>query len=438
MRTCVLDLPGLCSRLVDRLPAGETQCWFANTLEIGRASIRPVLPAVTMSVQATFTTGKLPQEHGIIANGLPGFRVPALRDHFDLDTYAEFRRNVSFWEQSNQLLAAPRVWKKNNRKTAMLFIQSSMQGAADVVVTPKPAHTPDGRTVSDCWSSPPDLYSRLKAQIGDFPLHHYWGPMAGMPSSEWIIAAARLVWEWEPCDLHWVYIPHMDYDLQRLGPDDPKCVAALSALLGLLGPLVNRIRADGGRVVVLGEYGLTSVKRSAAPNAAFAQSDLLVADGRGEVDYDRSRAFAMVDHQVAHVYCRDSSAADQAERILRKMPEVDTLHRGDDRAKVGLNCDRAGDLVAFTHQDAWFEYRWWNDWSKAPAYAWTVDIHSKPGYDPTELFMDMPKRRVRADQPELVKGSHGALPKDPADWPIIAGIEGLSGVVQAPQIAALV
>ncbi|HBP23745.1 MAG TPA: alkaline phosphatase family protein, partial [Planctomycetes bacterium] len=33
------------------------------------APIEPVLPAVTCSVQATYLTGKLPREHGVVANG---------------------------------------------------------------------------------------------------------------------------------------------------------------------------------------------------------------------------------------------------------------------------------------------------------------------------------------------------------------------------------
>ncbi|MHC4995924.1 MAG: alkaline phosphatase family protein, partial [Planctomycetota bacterium] len=210
MRTCVIDMPGLSNQLLDSLPESSTPEWLTALQDTGRATIRPVLPAVTMTAQATFTTGVNPDEHGIIANGLPAYRLPEIHDHLDLSNYEDYRANVSFWEQSDKLLTAPRVWRENGRKTAMLFVQSSMGGACDVVVTPKPKHTPDGQTISTCWASPEGLNERLVEELGMFPLHHYWGPMAGLPSSQWIVECARRVWDWHPCELQWVYIPHMD------------------------------------------------------------------------------------------------------------------------------------------------------------------------------------------------------------------------------------
>ena len=438
MRTCVILLPGLSSRLLDRLTSEATPVWFTNLLVKGRAAIRPVLPAVTMTVQATYTTGVGPAQHGIVANGLAGFRNPELRQHFDMSSYPEYRGNVSFWEQSNALVKFPRIWKKDGRRTAMLFVQSSMGGAADVVVTPKPTHTPDGKTISMCWSDPADLYERLRGQLGEFPLHHYWGPMAGLKSSEWIAAASRFVWDELRCELQWTYIPQLDYDLQRLGPEDPRCVASLSQVLGLLTPLVEKVHADGGRVLVIGEYGMTPVHRSAAPNVHLRKAGLLVTASIGEVDYGASRAFAMCDHQVAHIYCRDAAAADAAQQALANLPEVGRTLRGRDRAQAGLDTDRAGDLVLFSQCDAWFEYRWWDDWSQAPSFAWNVDIHRKPGYDPTEMFFDPTTRRIRADQPQLIRGSHGALPENEADWPILIGAVPAAGKIDAAQVASLV
>ena len=438
MRTCVILLPGLSSRLVDRLTTEATPVWFTALKAQGRAAIRPALPAVTMPVQATYTTGVAPQVHGIVANGVAPFHNPELREHLDMSSYPEYRGNVSFWEQSNGLLAAPRFWKKRGRRTAMLFVQSSMAGAADVVVTPKPQHTRDGKTISMCWSNPTDLYGRLREQLGEFPLHHYWGPMAGIKSSEWIAAAARLVWEEQPCDLQWTYIPQLDYDLQRLGPDDERCIASLSQVLGLLTPLVEKIHADGGRAIVLGEYGMTAVQRSAAPNASLRDAGLLVAKTSGEMDYAASQCFALCDHQVAHIYCKSKAAADAAERALRKLPEVQHIYRGETRRQIGLGTNRAGELVVFSYPDAWFEYRWWTDWSQAPAFAWTVDIHRKPGYDPTEMFFDPAARRIRADEPGLVKGSHGAMPENEADWPVLLGAAPSAGKIDATQVAALV
>jgi predicted AlkP superfamily pyrophosphatase or phosphodiesterase len=443
MRTCVIDLPGLNGRLLDRLPAASKASWVNELENRGRCVVRPVLPAVTMTAQATFTTGKLPAEHGVVANGFAAFRQAAMREHFDLDSYAEYRSNVSFWEQSNALLKSPRIWQTGDKRTAaLLFVQSSIGGAADVVVTPKPSHTPDGRTVSDCFSQPADLYGKLKQQLGDFPLHHYWGPMAGMKSSEWIATAARIVWETHPTDLMWVYVPQLDYDLQRFGPSDERCVAALAQTLALLTPLVEKVTADDGRVLLLSEYGLTGVSRSTAPNAALRKAGLLkTRPGAGsslEVDYAASAAFAMVDHQVAHVYCRDVASRAQVRGVLSALPEIQHLYEGGDRAKVGLDSDRAGDIVAFTYENAWFEYRWWDNWAEAPAYAWTVDIHSKPGYDPTELFADFKTRKTLADRPEMVKGSHGTIPENEYDWPLLLGCPDAGGKIDSTQVAKLI
>ena len=438
MRTCLIDIPGLTSRLIDALGGAAAPPWFDELFDKGCSRIEPVLPAVTMTVQATYSTGKLPQDHGIVANGLPAWRLPEIHHDLDLSNYPEYRASVSHWEQSNNLLQAPRVWKQSGRSAAMLFVQSSMGGAADVVVTPKPEHTPDGKTISKCWTSPGDLYDRLKEQLGPFPLHHYWGPLAGMKSSEWIAAASRLVWEWQPTDLHWVYIPQMDYDLQRLGPGDDRCVQSLLGVLALLTPLVDRVHADGGRVLIVSEYGMTPVSHSAAPNAALREAGLLEVNRAGEVDYERSKAFAMVDHQVAHVYCAGEEATDAAEQVIRGLSATDKIYRGISREDVGLNSPRAGEIVAFSRLDAWYEYRWWSDWSQAPDYAWTVDIHRKPGYDPTEMFADPATRRILADRPQLIKGSHGALPPDEQDYPVLIGLKDAKAKMQATEVAGVI
>ena len=437
MRTCVILMPGLSGRMLDSIASRPTPVWFDELRRKGVTRIRPVLPAVTMPVQATYTTGVTPAAHGIVANGFAPFHNPELLPHLDSSSFESHRRSVSFWEQSNEFLTAPRLWNKTNRKTAMLFLQSSMGGAADVVVTPKPTHTPDGKTVSTCWSNPPDLYPTLRAKLGEFPLLHYWGPMAGVKGSQWIVAAAQHVWESHPCDLQWTYIPQLDYDLQRWGPDDPRCAESLSAVLSLLTPFAEQVTRGGGHLLIAGEYGMTPVSRSAAPNSLFREAGMLKTTPDGSIDYPASSAFALCDHQVAHVYCRGPHAVDRVEQILRTLPEVGRIYAGKTRSQVALDSDRAGEVVAFAQPDAWFEYRWWEDWSEAPPFAWTVDIHRKPGYDPTELFFDPVKKRIRADEPNLVKGSHGAMPTDERDWPVLIPADTARGTIDATQVAAL-
>ncbi|MDH3584894.1 MAG: alkaline phosphatase family protein, partial [Phycisphaerae bacterium] len=403
-----------------------------------RTAIRPQLPAVTMPVQATFTTGVDPSDHGIIANGLPTWRLPEVRSALDLASYVPYRSKVSFWEQSNQLLTAPRVWTKDGRKVALLFVQSSMQGAADIVVTPKPEHTADGRMIPKCWTDPPDLHKRLTAELGPFPLQNYWGPAAGMDSSAWIIKAAIRVWQWEMADLQFVYVPQLDYDLQRLGPDDPAVIESIYQVLDLLTPMFQAAKEGGARVLILSEYGMTAVDRSVAPNAHLRAAGLLEVNAAGEVDYDASAVFALCDHQVAHVYCRDAESIDEAESLLSALEEVHLVYRGAQRAEIGLDSPRSGDLVVFSHADAWFEYRWWDDWTQAPDYAWEVDIHRKPGYDPTELFWDPQGKRIHADRPQMVKGSHGAFPPDQADWPVLIGRPRAPDTCTAAEIANMI
>ncbi len=442
MPTVVLDLPGLSARLLDRLPEGRRPAWLNRVIERGRAVIEPVLPAVTMPAQATYTTGVLPQQHGVIANGLAAYRDPSIHPHLDLASYPEYRANISFWEQSNDLLRAPRAWAFSDAapprsKTSLLFFQSAIC-AADVVVTPKPTHTPDGKTIPDCWTNPPELNKRLQAELGMFPLHRYWGPMANLESSAWIARCAQFVWAEHAPDLMLTYVPHLDYNLQRLGPSHAGVVDDLAAVLEALSPLAERVAADGAQLVLLSEYGMTDVDRSLAPNVLLREAGLLQTNTNGEVDYACSAAFAMCDHQVAHVYLSDSAHVDRVAALLRERDEVASLNVGRGRADVGLDTDRAGDIVVFAKENAWFEYRWWNDWAAAPDYAFMVDIHRKPGYDPTELFADPATRRTRADQPQLVKGSHGTKPADPADWPVLLGVGSTGPTVPATEVAALI
>jgi len=425
-RTLVLDLPGLSQRLLDALPAEQQPHWLTRLVERGATGIEPVLPAVTMVAQATYTTGVLPADHGIVANGVAAFADPSIEPHLDLgDDSAAFRRTVSFWEQSNDLLQAPRVWTGRPARVAMLCFQSSI-GAADIVVTPKPRHTDDGRTIPDCWTKPAELNARLTEQLGVFPLRHYWGPLANIESSRWIARCAEIVWREHQPDLQLTYIPHLDYDAQRKGPMHSDTIRSLQEVLDVLTPLVESAQRDGGRVILLSEYGLTPVNRSVAPNAALQRAGLLPLaasrNGRNhpELDFDQAIAFAMCDHQVAHVYSRDIPATLE---VIGELPGVASVHVGDHREAIGLNTDRAGDIILFAEPDAWFEYRWWDDFADAPPWAWTVDIHRKPGYDPTEMFIDRQRRRIRAEQPERIKGSHGARPTDSADWPVLIGIE---------------
>jgi predicted AlkP superfamily pyrophosphatase or phosphodiesterase len=415
-RVCIIDLPGLGRELLSLVPPGcALGRWLSGKRAVG---LTPSFPAVTCSVQATLTTGRQPAVHGIIANGLPNFRFPQDQALVDRDSFVQFRRQISFWEQSNQLLDAPRFWQ-GRRKTALLFFQQSMPGfsgsprpAADIVLTPKPDHGPDGKLTSLLWSHPSDLSAQLSAALGPFPLMNYWGPMAGIASSQWIAESAALVWREQKPDLQWVYVPHLDYDLQRFGPDSPQAATAVRDAATALDTLVSAVLDDGGKLVLLSEYAMSKVGNFAQPNRILAQTGLLQThptDQGSLIDYERSAAVALVDHQIAHVYARDPAAVTRARSVF---------------AEHGLDCSpppaelrhrRCGDLVLTAPADAWFDYRWWHEPAAAPAFAKMVDIHRKPGYDPLELFWDRSTNGVAQD-PALVRGSHGRVDSSQGIW----------------------
>lgn len=412
-RVCVINVAALSGRLLEA--AGDDL--RIKKLAMPPRAMKPTLPAVTCSVQASLTTGVPPAVHGIIANGL----------HF------RESRETSFWEQSNTLLAKKRFWHSRHLpdtpRVAMLFWQNSMAGAADIVVTPKPRHAEDGRTLSWCFSQPAGLYDELITEIGEFDLMSYWGPMASAKSSQWITACALRIWKGERPDLQLVYLPHLDFGPQRWGPDDPRMVAEVQAADAMVGQLIDAVQADGGEAVVLSEYGMVPVRRAVRPNILLRQAGLLAVreqDGQELLDLENSRAFAMVDHQVAHIYCQDQTAIEAAAEVLGASDGVGQVLVGGEIEHAGLRNPRSGEAVALARSDSWFAYYWWTDPAKAPRFAHTVDIHNKPGYDPCELFFDPQTRRIPTD-PSLVKGSHGLVNVPARDQAILAATCELEG-----------
>ena len=416
-------MPRICFILV----AGLDQQLASTTADVftsfaHRNTLAPVTPAVTCTMQATLTTGKIPARHGIICNGLYTHDNAALQQFLDDDSFPEFRRQISFWEQSNQLLQTPRFWTGKPIRTAMLFWQQSMPDAADIVLTPKPEHTPDGKTVASCFSRPHDLYQRLTAKLGAFPLHQYWGPLASLPSSQWIINAAMDIWRHDPVDLQLLYVPHLDYNLQRLGPDHPAVAKDAADVATLLAPLVDMVRKDGGIPVIAGDYAMNAVSKAIFPNRALRDAGLLKThtdeDGKLLIDFAASRAVAMVDHQIAYIYC----AADAVDPTKKLLPSLDGIGNlaisAEEKSRLGLNTPRAGQIIALSNSDAWFAHDWWHNDAEKPRWQFSVDIHRKPGYDPRELFFD-PVRKCIAQDTTLVKGSHGVIAAASEKQPVL-------------------
>ncbi len=436
-RVCVIDLPGLSRELLEHVPR-ETAFgqWLVNQPV---ATLVPSWPAVTCSVQATLTTGVEPSKHGIIANGIPTFRSVEDQALVDPGNFVEYRKQISFWEQSNQFLQAPRFWQdaegKSKIKTALLFFQHCMPGfhgplkpAADIVLTPKPDHGPDGKLTSLCWSDPPELVPTIFKELGPFPLMNYWGPMAGIASSAWIAKAAGIIWKRYDPQLQLVYVPHLDYDLQRFGPESEQAKKAVLDLSAALDPLFDSILADGGKIIVLSEYSIAAVSRPVALNRLLKNAGLLKTRSTADgilIDYEASDAFALVDHQIAHLYLKED--ADRQRVLACVGAEEGLVVLGEDSR---INHPRAGEIQLEAKTGVWFDYRWWDSSDVAPSFATTVDIHRKPGYDPLELFLEPGTRSITQDN-YRIRGSHGSSNLSNG---VILGLP-LSDRVQATSVA---
>jgi len=382
-------------------------------LETGALRFRPietVFPAVTSTVQASFRTASLPAQHGMIANGL----------------YRRDLRKVMFWEQSAGLVAGPRIWddcRRRGGRVAVLFWQQSLGEQADLVLSPAPIHKHHGGMIEDCYSRPADLYERLCRAVGRrFKLRHYWGPAASHKAGDWIVEATAAVLK-DPDlapDLCLTYLPTLDYDLQRFGPDSERGIFAALAVEEQIKRLCSAAVGAGYEVLVYGDYGMaTTTGPAALPNLALREAGLMnvrAVRGMRYPDLYSSRAFAMVDHEIAHVYVADPADVDEAASTLAALPGVAEVMDRAALACVGLDHPNSGELVLLAENGRWLAYPWWTDRREAPDYARHVDIHNKPGYDPCELFFGWPPMSVSLDT-SRIRGTHGrAGPERKVSW----------------------
>lgn len=429
-KTAVLNVVGL----TDALIGEHTPNLAAFRRESSVATVDEAVPAVTCTAQSAYLTGRPPADHGIVGNGW----------------YFRDRAEVAFWRQSNRLVQAPKLWELARDQDpdftcAKLFWWYSMYASVDIAVTPRPMYPSDGRKIPDVWTAPMGLRDAVQAELGRFPLFDFWGPRTSIASSRWIAECARWVEARYGPDLSLVYLPHLDYVLQRVGPDlgHPDVQADLTAIDRVVGELVDFYAGRDTQVVILSEYGISPVSRPVHLNRRLRHHGLL--SWRDELgcevlDPGASKAFAVADHQVAHVYVNDASRLGQIRRIVASTPGVERVLDAETKPDWGLDHPRSGELVAIAESDAWFTYYYWLDDARAPDYARTVDIHRKPGYDPVELFVDpelrLPQFRagLRLAQKKLgmrylmdvigldasvVGGSHGRPADDRAHKPLV-------------------
>ncbi|MEM6840724.1 MAG: nucleotide pyrophosphatase/phosphodiesterase family protein [Bacteroidota bacterium] len=426
-KTVVINVVALSGRVL-----GEHTPFLKRWSEQGKqVAVKPVLPAVTCSAQSTYLTGKWPTEHGVVGNGW----------------YFRDECEIKFWRQSNKLVQAPKIWEVARQSDpdftcANLFWWYNMYSSVDFAVTPRPLYPADGRKLPDIYTQPMGLRDRLQQELGQFPLFEFWGPNANINSTKWIAEAAKKVDAWHNPTLTLIYLPHLDYNLQRRGIDFSRIGSDLQEIDAVCEDLITYYEAQGTNVVVLSEYGITSVSRPVHINRVLReQGYITVKDELGleMLDGGVSRAFAVADHQLAHVYVQKAEDIAKVKGLLENTPGIAQVLDQVDKQENHLNHNRAGELVAVAQESAWFTYYYWLDDDKAPDFARTVDIHRKPGYDPVEMFIDptikLPMAKVGLKllkkklgfrylmdiiplDATLVKGSHGCIPASEENWPI--------------------
>jgi predicted AlkP superfamily pyrophosphatase or phosphodiesterase len=414
-QTLVLDVVGLTPALLEHAPNLK-----ALAAAGGLRPLTTVLPAVTTTVQSTFVTGLLPRDHGIVGNGW----------------YFRDLAEVWLWRQSNRLVEGEKLWETAKRRDpaftcAKLFWWYNMYATADYTVTPRPMYPADGRKLPDIYTQPAGLRDELQRELGQFPLFRFWGPTADIESTRWIARSALRVLERQRPTLTLVYLPHLDYSLQRLGPSHPSIAAEVAAVDALCGELIEAARRAGAAVVVLSEYGITEVSRPVHVNRALRRAGWLAVReelGREQLDAGASQAFAVADHQVAHVYVARPELVPEVAALLRELPGVERVLDAEGKRDAGLDHPRSGELVAIADAHSWFTYYHFLDDDRAPDYARTVDIHRKPGYDPAELFVDprlkAAKLRIGLRLAQKVLGMRYLMDVIPLDATLVRGSHG--------------
>ena len=410
MPLILLTIPGLREKDLAAMPRLR-----AMTAAGQSATLVPSFPCVTCPVQANMTTGRLPAAHGVVGNGF----------------YWREKRQVEMWTSPNDCIERPQLWDLLSHvegavTSAVWFAMHSVGAEADFICTPKPIHNPDGSESLWCYTRPIEFYGELRDELGHFPLQHFWGPMANIRSTAWIVqSAAVAARRWLP-DFFWIYLPHLDYAAQKLGPDSPAAAAALGELDAEIGKLHEAMtEAYGSDLLwlVAGEYAITPVDHVSYPNRVLREAGLLEVcdkDGGEVIDFAASKAWALADHQFSHVFVTgaDQSTIDRVAGLFRSHPGIADVLVGHERGRYAMDHARSGEVILVSAPNSWQAYYYWLDDAKAPAFARTVDIHRKPGYDPVELHADMATRSIPLDA-KLIRGSHGAPAVDPAQQTVL-------------------
>ncbi len=369
----VIDVPGLDQSHLSKMPN------LASMADKGRqGEVRVEAPALTLPVHAAMTSGLSLSQHGIIGNGW----------------YERDRNEVFFWPQSEKLQQGEKIWDKahpyyQGSRSFKCFMWPGMASSADSYINVRPVYFADGRKKSGVYSNSPAALERIIKSCGEFPLHRFWGPGVSIESTRWIAqACASEIRERKP-RLSFVYLPHLDYHAQTLGPGHQQIGNEASALDAVLAEFFAATASEQPTFVVMSGYQMNAVSGPIWLNRILRKSGHLevVENEAGElIDFARSSAFAIADHQVAHVYVNRNKCDEVKQRLLAAdVGEV--LGRVEQESRK-LWHPRSGEFLVLAKPDRWFAYPYWLDESKAPDFAQTVAIHAKPGYDPCEMLFD--------------------------------------------------
>ncbi|MFQ5733946.1 MAG: alkaline phosphatase family protein [Planctomycetaceae bacterium] len=347
--------------------------------EQGVRTLQPPLPAVTCTSQATIATGVPPREHGIVSNGW----------------YFRETGEIRFWMRSGHLVSGETIWEAARSidpgiRTANIFWRFCTHSTCDVTVTERPTYWADGRKGPDIYTEPADLRDELVDKLGEFPLFRFWGPGTSIESTRWIADATLHVIRSHRPDIVLTYLPHLDYDVQKFGPDSAESARAHQEVDAEAGRLIAAAEGTGYDVAVLSEYGMTPVSQPVFLNRVLRRAGFVRVQRaqNGELlEPGASRAFAVCSHQAAHIYVANPDDIATVKQILESTAGVERVLDTDGKRESELDHSRSGELVAIADANSWFAYPYWLDDDEAPDFARCVAIHDKPGHDPVEMFL---------------------------------------------------
>ena len=409
----LLSIPGLRKADIQRLPALKPLAAGGDV-----TNLVPSFPCVTCPVQVNMTTGRLPREHGVVANGF----------------YWREKQQIEMWTAWNDVVERPQIWDMLHQHdesltSAAWFGLLTKGAAADLICTPAPIHNPDGSESLWCYTQPTELYGTCATRWGISRSSISGVRWPGIQSTAWIADSAVLAArQWQP-NFFYIYLPHLDYAAQKFGPDSPAAEQALVALDDVLAKLFagceEAYGPDRPLWIVASEYTIVPVDHVTYPNRVLRSAGWLEVrrepDGE-HLDLAASRAWALVDHQFSHVFVADRADIPRVADLFRRTPGIAQVLVGDELGLYELDHPRSGEIVLVSAPNSWQAYYYWLDDGAAPAFARTVDIHRKPGYDPVELFFDPATRGIPLDA-SLVRGSHGAPAREESQRGVIIASE---------------